>query len=371
MNQQQAIQDPKTKKRFSFKKITFWVSIINLVFYGLALLILFYVKIPNQNLNLREFSIPLFSLKTLISIIVQIIFYYFSLNIYYRIFSEKKGWKYYLPWTLLLLLCCVVFYAVYDMLSKKEEFKIPLDISTRIFYYSLGCLFQLAIALIVVAIVNQWDQKKHHQQNQLILEQQKAQLEKEKLEANYQFLKAQINPHFLHNTLNFLYARALPYSAELSEGILTLSEIMRYSLNKEEDEDGKVLLTSEIEHLHNIIKIQQLRFGHALQLVFSTTGNVEGLRVLPLILITIVENAFKHGDLKDPAQPVTIELAITGGNMLHFKCTNKKKTGPKELSTGIGLDNTRKRLDLAYGDQYFLYIKDQRDLYTVDLAITL
>ncbi len=77
------------------------------------------------------------------------------------------------------------------------------------------------------------------------------------------FLKAQINPHFLHNTLNFLYAKSLPYSSELSEGILTLSEIMRYSLEKEEDRGGKVLLTKEIEHVNNVIKIQQLRFDHS------------------------------------------------------------------------------------------------------------
>jgi LytS/YehU family sensor histidine kinase len=146
---------------------------------------------------------------------------------------------------------------------------------------------------------------------------------------------------------------------------------MRYSLDKEEDADGKVLLTREIEHLNNIIRIQQLRFGNALQVIFTIQGNPEGLRILPFILITIVENAFKHGELKDPAHPVTLDLCIDESKQLRFHCVNKKKTGPKELSTGIGLENTRKRLELGYGENYSLYIKDQREAYIADLTINL
>jgi len=146
---------------------------------------------------------------------------------------------------------------------------------------------------------------------------------------------------------------------------------MRYSLYKEEDVDGKVLLTREIEHVHNIIKIQQLRFGNALQVVFTIQGDTEGLRILPFVLITIVENAFKHGDLKDPGHPVTLNLSIDEGGKLRFHCVNKKKSGPKELSTGIGLENTRRRLDLAYGEKYSLYIKDQREAYIADLSVNL
>jgi sensor histidine kinase YesM len=204
-----------------------------------------------------------------------------------------------------------------------------------------------------------------------VLEGQKRQLEMEKVQANYLFLKAQINPHFLHNTLNFLYAKSLPYSSELSEGILTLSEIMRYSLEKEEDQGGKVLLTKEIEHVNNVIKIQQLRFDHSLQISFEINGEVAGLRIVPFVLITIVENAFKHGELKNPDFPISIRLTVSGDGSLQFRCVNKKKTGPRELSTGIGLDNTRKRLDLAYGENYSLYTKEQAELYTVDLNLIL
>jgi LytS/YehU family sensor histidine kinase len=130
-------------------------------------------------------------------------------------------------------------------------------------------------------------------------------------------------------------------------------------------------LTREIEHLNNITKIQQLRFGNALEVNFDIRGETEGLRIIPFVLITIAENAFKHGELKDPAQPVKMQLSIEDGPRLRFYCVNKKKTGPKDLSTGLGLDNTRRRLELAYGENYHLYIKDQRELYTVDLIINL
>src|SRR6202012_5937473 len=158
-----------------------------------------------------------------------------------------------------------------------------------IFSYSIGLIFQLGIPLIIAAVTRQLDEKKWQAQNQKVLEQRTFQLEKEKMQADYLFLKAQINPHFLHNTLNFLYARSLPLSPELSEGILTLSEIMRYSLDNREDGDGKVLLSHEIEHVYNIIRMQQLRFENTLQVQFNLSGEPDGQRILPFVLITLVE----------------------------------------------------------------------------------
>lgn len=358
--------------RFPLKRVFFWVLLVNVILFGITLLVLFYVKVPhqNQNIYLKEFNIPRHALRTGYAILFYTVFFYFALNGYYKLIREKRKTAAYLLWSLLLLLGSMIYYWIYDLAVKNEAFSQTFDISIKIFSYSFVCLFQLGIAGIIVAIMRQLDEKNQQIERSRVLEQQKTQLEKEKMQANYLFLKAQINPHFLHNTLNFLYAKSLPYSTELSEGILTLSEIMRYSLNKEEDTEGKVLLTQEIEHVNNIIRIQQLRFGNTLQVFFDIRGELEGLRILPFVLITLVENAFKHGELKNVDYPVGLELTISGGQ-LHFHCVNKKKTGPKELSTGIGLDNTRKRLELAYGENYTLYIKDQKDLFVVDLAILL
>jgi two-component system, LytTR family, sensor kinase len=359
------------KRRYSFKKVFIWVGIINVVFVGIALALIYYVKQPYQAFNMQEFSLPRYIVRVLAGMVFQSIFDYFALNVFYRLLTRKASWKEYLLPILALMGGCFVYYFISDVTTGKEEFKIVIDITMKVFSYGLSSIFQIGLPLIIAAVTRQLDEKKWQGQNQKILEQRTFQLEKEKMQADYLFLKAQINPHFLHNTLNFLYARSLPYSSELSEGILTLSEIMRYSLDKEEDEDGKVLLSKEIEHVHHIIKIQQLRFGNSLQVIFTLRGDPAGHRILPFILITLAENAFKHGDLKSTDSPVRLELDISTDGRLHFFCSNKKKTGPKELSTGIGLDNTRKRLELSYGENYSLYIKDQRELFTVDLIITL
>jgi two-component system LytT family sensor kinase len=359
------------KYRYSLKKVSLWVLVINTLLGAMSLAVLFYVKQPYQTLDMRTFSIPRFIARQLAGAVFQIFFYYLALNWYYRLLARKASWKKYLPLVLVLTACCFVFYFLYDVTTRKEEYKVTFDISVKVFSYSLGALFQLLIPLIIAAVTRQLDEKKWQASNQQILEQRTFQLEKEKIQADYLFLKAQINPHFLHNTLNFLYSRSLPYSPELSEGILTLSEIMRYALDKTEDEDGKVPLSKEIEHVRHFLKIQQLRFDNSLQVVFTIRGDPEGRRILPFVLITLTENAFKHGDLKNADNPVRLELDISEDGRLHFFCSNKKKSGPKELSTGIGLDNTRKRLELAYGENYSLYIKDQRELFTVDLIITL
>ena len=187
-------------------------------------------------------------------------------------------------------------------------------------------------------------------------------------QANFNFLKAQINPHFLHNTLNFLYAKSLPYSEELSEGILTLSDIMRYALTKGNQKDGKAPLIDEIEHVNNVIKISQLRYSNQLKVNFEVSGDVNGVMIVPFVLITLVENAFMHGDLKNPDYPIDIKLELNG-NKLYFYCRNKKRSGPKQLSTGIGLDNIKKRLELAYGDNYKFVVKDEPQFYTTELKI--
>ena len=345
--------------------------LLNIVGMGLFLAMLFYVKQPYQTLNVQAFSVPRYLTRVAVSTAFQVLLYYMALNWYYRLLARSVSWKRYLLPTLTLMVISIIYYFLYDLTTKKEEFKVSIDISMKVFSYGLSSIFQIFIPLVIAAVTRQLDEKKWQAQNQKILEQRTFQLEKEKMQADYLFLKAQINPHFLHNTLNFLYSRSLPYSSELSEGILTLSEIMRYSLDKTEGADGKVPLPKEIEHVHHVLKIQQLRFGNSLQIVFTIRGDAADHRILPFVLITLVENAFKHGDLLSTDNPVRLELDISPEGHLHFFCCNKKKTGPKELSTGIGLDNTRKRLELAYGENYSLYIKDQRELFTVDLIITL
>lgn len=192
--------------------------------------------------------------------------------------------------------------------------------------------------------------------------------ERSLLEANLTFLKNQINPHFLFNSLNFLYAQVYPHSASAAKGILLLSDTMRYALH--EDTNGKVMLEQEVKHLGNYIEINQLRFNNKLQIDFSVEGSTHFLRILPLVLITFVENCFKHGELADADHPLVIRLTVVQ-NQLTFLTQNKKRNGPKEKSTGIGLANTRKRLELIYPGRHTLTTTDEPDFYTCHLTLDL
>jgi LytS/YehU family sensor histidine kinase len=182
-------------------------------------------------------------------------------------------------------------------------------------------------------------------------------------------LKAQINPHFLFNSLNFLYAQALPLSEDLAKSTMLLSEIMRYGLKDTDDED-KVPLEHEIKHLENFIEFNQLRFSNRLNVYFDKVGNVQFRRIMPLLLITFVENAFKYGELMDINYPVSISLRVENEN-LYFTVANKKRIGPRELSTGVGLQNIKARLDLVYPKKHAMRITDEEHFYKVELKIQL
>lgn len=199
-------------------------------------------------------------------------------------------------------------------------------------------------------------------------QQQLRATERSLTEANLAFLKSQINPHFLFNSLNFLYAQVYPHSEKAAQGILLLADTMRYALH--EDKNGKVMLAQEVQHLHNYIALNQLRFNNQIQVQFEVTGSPDFLLILPLVLVTFVENCFKHGELAAPDSPLLIRLALVK-NQLSFHTHNKKRHGPKEKSTGIGLRNTRQRLELAYAGRYELLITNEAEYYTCSLIIEL
>ncbi len=220
-------------------------------------------------------------------------------------------------------------------------------------------LFTLLASLVVAVIIDFNHRNKRH----------KA-LEKEKLDAELSAIKYQINPHFLFNSLSFIYSKTVPLSEEVSNAVLLLSDIMRYALGKEEDAEGKVALEKEITHLKNVIEINQMRFNNKLSIQYVEDLRNPNARITPLVLITLVENAFKHGDLLDPANPLVVRTE-SDEQQIRFYIRNKKKTGPKELSTNIGLNNVKQRLQLMYGDKYQFHITDGEHFYTSELTINI
>lgn len=197
-------------------------------------------------------------------------------------------------------------------------------------------------------------------------ERETEQLKKERIQAELLFLKTQINPHFLYNTLNYMYAMAYPVSEALAQAIVKLSNLMRYMLHN--SVDGMIDLQLEIDYLHNYIEIYKLRFQKSFFVEFSVEGEFAGKRVASLILIPFVENAFKHGTMDDAEKPVAIVVSADHTS-LFFKVVNHIAFGDKDGSGGIGLANIRRRLELIYPEAHELVIDHDERLYTATLKI--
>jgi two-component system LytT family sensor kinase len=360
-------------KRYRFWRILWVVLGIYLFFSVIGIITLSVSPDMSESANLNKLLEWRHLLDQAISIVFSATFYYFFLNTFYKLYATRMEAALFIRPIVLAIVILIVYYILSYYLLEERSVEASVSkgvirpnppLALRFVGYTIAIGFYIGISLVVSYLTHLRDERKQRK----VLEEQKMQLEVEKSQANFNFLKAQINPHFLHNTLNFLYAKSLPYSPELSEGILTLSEIMRYALSEGNSRDGKAPLKDEIEHLRNVIKINQLRFSNNLKVQLEVEGLINGAQIIPFVLITLVENAFKHGDLKSMEHPIEIRVLIEG-KKLYFFCRNKKKTGPKELSTGIGLDNIKKRLDLAYGTHYQFIIKDEADIYTTELTI--
>lgn len=193
-------------------------------------------------------------------------------------------------------------------------------------------------------------------------------LESEKLIAELAFLRSQINPHFLFNSLNNIYSLAYQKSDKAPEAIMKLSEIMRYML--QESNEPRVKLAREIRYLQNYIELQKLRFKGPAYIELSIDGEYSEEMIAPLILISFVENAFKHGTASDPENPIKINIHIHQ-NKLHFDIWNKKTLLNKDESSGIGLSNVKRRLDLLYTDKYHLEISEDMETYYCKLSLNI
>jgi len=188
----------------------------------------------------------------------------------------------------------------------------------------------------------------------------------EKREMELQFLKSQLNPHFLFNSLNNIYSLAYQKSDKTADAVLKLSEIMRYMIY--ESNDSWVSLNKEIDYVHSFIELQKLRFKDGAAVEFTVQGEIDNQRIVPLILISFVENAFKHGIANDPNNPIKINI-IANQKILHFSITNKKNQYNKDEMGGVGLNNVERRLQLLYPDRYKLNIVNSATHYTSELML--
>lgn len=186
-------------------------------------------------------------------------------------------------------------------------------------------------------------------------ERESDQLREEKAQAELAFLKLQINPHFLYNTLNYLYSLAYPVSSQLADAIIKLSGLMRHMIT--EDAGNLVPLNQEIDYLENYIELYRMRFEDRFFVNFEIKGDFSDTKVASLILIAFVENAFKHGVTDDASKPIKIYLEVST-NLLRFSVTNSINRNYKDEASGIGLANVKRRLALIYPGRHELLVQN-------------
>ncbi len=334
------------KTRQVFLHSAVWVSV----------LLLFMFMAGNGKLTYQTFGIVFY-----FGCINIAVFYTNYLFILPKFLKQKKDFWFALSILLVLIAGLVKYGLAYSlgdiMLSKDVKKQHPLNFGE---YYVgsvvVSCLFIfLSTALKFMA---DW----------FINEKVKTTLENEKLTAELAFLKSQINPHFLFNSLNNIYSLAYQKSEKTPEAILKLSEIMRYMLY--ESNEDKVDLGKEIQYLENYIELQKLRFKDKVNIKFNIKGDAKNQKIMSLVLISFVENAFKHGVATDEKNPIIITMNIDP-DKLYFQVTNKKSKQNKDQTGGIGLLNMKRRLDLLYKNQHHLQIEDGPAIYSCELYLDL
>lgn len=288
---------------------------------------------------------------TIYEVFIYSIEFYINLFILLPFFLEKKkNLFYYIFLFILLSLTCSSFF----ILEINNEILGPTTLRAII-------SFALNHALFILMSYFVWYFHKYE------LEKQKTLLlENEKLQAEMLLLKTQISPHFLFNTLNNIYTLTLIKSDDAPKMLSTLSDILRYFLY--EGSKTSVFLKSEIDVIFKYIQIQKYRqIPGKNNISFKIIGNTTGLKVPPLLYMTLLENAFKHGDIIEVEKGfVDIQFTITGNDI---ELVIENSYSEKEKSNGIGLKNIKSQLDILYASAYNMQINTENNLFKLKLTL--
>lgn len=362
------------------------VHIMGWCFIFLLPLLFYPVKFEGKDFFLRE----LLSKTALVGL--------FYLNYYYLLpafFEKKKYFTYFL-----IVLLFIVFIVAFNLWLQHSfprtmhglpqpsfrpfsEERFPVDsidfvpgkglgfppfenmiwgIPERMFFISANRVASFALILLLLGALIRLSTSYVKNQHE------KKELENANLNAEINLLKSQINPHFLFNTLNSIYALAQERSEKTEAAILKLSEMLRYMLYESADE--KAELNKEIDYITNYIQLQRIRLSDKIKIEYRVEGKTEGLYIAPFLLITFIENAFKHG--VSYAKPGGINIRITvSEKTLTLFVENILTDTNNFTNNGLGLKNTVRRLDLMYHNKYSLHSEKEEDRYVVNLKILL
>ncbi|SRR6266498_4039190 len=283
-------------------------------------------------------------------------FYLNALYLFPQLISRKKYLLYVGSQFLSLFILSVIHSIWFNIFIKRTPYEIAIFFFFNIFVY----LFILAASIAYRVIIDKIASDKLLQER-----------ENENLKTELSFLRSQVSPHFMFNVLNNMVALARKRSDQLEPSLIKLSSLMRYMLY--ETDEQKVPLEKEVEYLQSYIDLQQQRFGKnvAIRTCFKETdGNYS---IEPMLLIPFVENAFKHGTGLIENAEIDIELKVKN-DILYFTVRNKynhQSEEQKDKTSGIGLSNVERRLNLLYGKNHTLLINKKEGWFTVSLQLNL
>jgi two-component system LytT family sensor kinase len=308
---------------------------------------------------IQKATLPHFFLCGVGRFSMRIVIAYLNLHYFLPKFLLKKRYSLYATAVFLSVLGYLIMQSLFDFYLYGYVIG-PLRSSSWIetlSYNFLSTLWYLGLMLALKLSLDWYEQQRILQK--IIVE---------KLHAEVNFLRSQVNPHFLFNVLNNLYALTLKKSDLAPDVVLKLSEMMEYMLY--ESDDSRVLLQKEIGYLNTYLELEKLRFGDHSDIVLNVTGDVNGQVIAPLLLLPLVENAMKHGVSKQNGNAWLHGDLYVSKSSVKLNIENSKPyiAGPTGKG-GIGLDNLRKRLELLYPLKHTFRTEDRGNSYLVNLEI--
>lgn len=295
-----------------------------------------------------------------------ITFYFFYFLISQKVFNRKGI----IHIALLGISYITVFGYVYTFITylpiayvispeKVFEYTLTVGVNKRIFgmiaYITTVAILGMLSKVSLIWYRNQIKQKETEQQN---------------ISNELAMLKAQINPHFLFNTLNNIKSLIKRIPVKALNSIDKLAEIMQYMIFESSAE--KVPLANEIRHIENYLDLEKIRYSDPEFIEFKSEGNFNGVMIPPLIFMPFIENAFKHGNKMKPSPGIRINI-IVSDSIVYFETLNflKENNGLHDKNSGFGLANIKRRLDLLFGGSYELRISDDNKTFSVKLKLNL
>jgi sensor histidine kinase YesM len=291
--------------------------------------------------------------------IINIVIFYF--NYFYLIpkFLFTKKYLYYAVFFFsCLVLSFVLAFFIFDETGTSPDALEAANPLVRLVRHTAkGYAFQMLVVSFVTSLALAYS-------NRL------KQIELEKQAAQIASLKSQINPHFLFNTLNNIYATALDTSPKSADMVEKLSEMMRYTM-KETQRDF-VMLEDEINYNNSYIELQKMRLDKSVKIDYDSALDAGALQIAPMLLTPFIENAFKHGVNPEQKSHIKIDMTLQKSE-LHLLVSNTKVSTQQETvgRSGLGIENTKKRLELIYPGKHLLTVNENGKHFEVSLHINL